>query len=439
MTTPDEYARHGDGPAITTMRTGILIVGGGPAGLAPWLAASRAGLLPELLAAGLVVAERPERIGAGRIGRYVINSDSSDETFLSCVAGNPVPALATLAAHPVARAIAECRGEAVPLALVGAFLDLVGDALFCLIAEAPRGHVMTGREALWTRRLPDGGWSTRLCCVASGHLTDIVSRTVLIATGGEGKAADLMSGPFAGQSMLPMQDRLMHSDLALTPEGVAEITRRLMPMALPKVVAVSGSTSAVACARVLLEACGLPSTATVTLLHRRTPRLFYPSVAAAFADGYLEFGAQDVCPLSGFVFRFAGLRHDAQALMRTAGGRGDTAPDPRLRLQSMQDVDEACRVLDEADLIVSCLGYRPRGLPVLDAAGQVVPGLFGLGLAAGFRPDPAMGGEPSFRGQVNGLWLWQNDVGLLVARQLLGIVRTAAPSSRAEPIERTLA
>ena len=43
-----------------------------------------------------------------------------------------------------------------------------------------------------------------------------------------------------------------------------------------------------------------------------------------------------------------------------------------------------------------------------------MPGLFGIGLGAGFVPRGRLGGEASFRGQANGLWLWQHDVGSLI-------------------------
>jgi hypothetical protein len=102
-------------------------------------------------------------------------------------------------------------------------------------------------------------------------------------------------------------------------------------------------------------------------------------------------------------------------------------------------------VLAEADLVVACLGYRPLALPlfdehgeklmlasdtarrglvdggcrVLDEHGVSVPGVYGIGLAAGFVPHGRLGGEPSFSGQANGLWLWQNDVGALIAEALL--------------------
>lgn len=60
-----------------------------------------------------------------------------------------------------------------------------------------------------------------------------------------------------------------------------------------------------------------------------------------------------------------------------------------------------------------------RHCRVLDAGGAAVPGLYGIGLAAGFVPWGRLGGEASFVGQANGLWLWQNDVGMMIVDQLL--------------------
>ena len=56
---------------------------------------------------------------------------------------------------------------------------------------------------------------------------------------------------------------------------------------------------------------------------------------------------------------------------------------------------------------------------VMDAGGNPLPHLFAIGLAAGFVPYGKLGGETSFRGQANGLWLWQNDVGAMIADAIL--------------------
>ena len=130
-------------------------------------------------------------------------------------------------------------------------------------------------------------------------------------------------------------------------------------------------------------------------------------------------------------------------------GIGGRPPEPRLCLHRLSGADDpvAARLLAEAHLIVAALGYRPRALPilglrgepvkllaqtlemlpmvdgecrVLEAAGEPLPQLFGIGLAAGFVPRGRLGGEPSFVGQANGLWLWQNDVGAMIVNALLG-------------------
>jgi len=41
-------------------------------------------------------------------------------------------------------------------------------------------------------------------------------------------------------------------------------------------------------------------------------------------------------------------------------------------------------------------------------------------------PWGALGGESSFSGQANGLWLWQNDVGLMIIDQVMASKALAA-------------
>jgi hypothetical protein len=55
---------------------------------------------------------------------------------------------------------------------------------------------------------------------------------------------------------------------------------------------------------------------------------------------------------------------------------------------------------------------------IVDESNTPIAGAYGIGLAAGFVPWGKLGGEKSFRGQANGLWLWQNDVGQMIVDQL---------------------
>lgn len=130
-----------------------------------------------------------------------------------------------------------------------------------------------------------------------------------------------------------------------------------------------------------------------------------------------------------------------------ARGIGGRPPEPRLQLHRL-GLDNAAtlQLLDDADLVIAAFGYRPHALPVLDEAGRPValhsetnpkarlvdnycrvmdaegnplPRLFAIGLAAGFVPYGKLGGEASFQGQANGLWLWQSDVGGLIVDSIL--------------------
>jgi len=186
----------------------------------------------------------------------------------------------------------------------------------------------------------------------------------------------------------------------------------------------------------------------VAILHRRPLRPFYPSADSARADGYDDFGAEDICPVSGFVYRLAGFRLEARELVIHALGIGGRVGDPRLLLHHLagEKDNRAAELLDRADLVIAAFGYQPHALPLIDARGRAirlrcdgpmrgamvddlgrvvdtdsvaVPGVYGIGLAAGFVPHGRLGGEASFRGQANGLWLWQNDVGQLIVEQLL--------------------
>jgi hypothetical protein len=137
-------------------------------------------------------------------------------------------------------------------------------------------------------------------------------------------------------------------------------------------------------------------------------------------------------------------------------GIGGRLPEPRLKLHLLKHHDpEAVRLIDSVDLVIAALGYRPNALPILDkdgaeitlfahtgssaplvdnrccvmdSHGSPIPGLFGIGLAAGFVPHGKLGGEPSFSGQANGLWLWQNDVGSIIVDAVLSAPAAVAAS-----------
>lgn len=444
--------------AATSRRDPIaetLLIGGGPAGTAMLTAASRNGLLP-VLAKGLVVVEAGPALGAGRLGGYAITSDTTADTFLTALRGNPHPEIAALADHPAARRIEQFRDRlGVPLHEAGPLLDVLGDRLAGLVA-ANGGAVLTGMQAIATRRGDDGLWRTRLRCVATGAESERLSHSVVIAAGGQQSLDRIVTARVAGAPLAMLADgRLVRSDAVLRLGGAAMVSDLLAERRAPRVAVIGGSTSAIASITTLLKTALPFGAGAITLLHREPLLPFYPSIEAARADGYDGAGPDDICPVSGFVHRLGGLRLESRELVLRMLGIGGRAPDPRVATHRIAGDDDAAAraIIRDADLVVAALGYRPVALPVeradgtprllaadrgramvdrhcrvLDADGAIVPGLYGIGLAAGFVPWGRLGGEASFRGQANGLWLWQNDVGMMIVEQLL-----AAREARDEP------
>jgi dTDP-4-amino-4,6-dideoxygalactose transaminase len=439
-------------PAVAS----AVIVGGGPAGTAVMLAASTREQLPELAASGLVMVEREATIGGGRLGKYAITSDTTAETFLSAIRNNTHPELAALVDHPAARAVAYHTGAlGVPLADVGPLLREAGERASRIVRDHG-GAVLTGHEALGAQRTRDGLWSVRIRRRADGLEFDQLARNVVIAAGGHQPLDRLATQRVAGGRLLDMaKGRLLQSDDVLTVGGSQTVIDLLADKPGPRVAVIGGSTSAVATLFTLLKGPRpIPFGAgALTLLHREAIRPFYPSAEAAQADGYTDFGDDDICPVSGFVYRLGGFRLEARELMLRMLRVNGREPDPRIALHRITGDDDAAAraIIERADVVVAAMGYRPVGLPlsdaagaalslaahsgapmvdkhcrVVDAAGVPVPGLYGLGLAAGFVPWGPLGGEKSFRGQANGLWVWQNDVGRMIVDGVLGQSARAA-------------
>jgi hypothetical protein len=416
--------------------------------MAPLLAAHRMGRLGQLLKRGVGIIEKTGSIGAGYIGGYAINSDSSGRTFTDCLLSDEPTEVSRLTSHPLTQQLAAAGDGTVTLRDAGRFLGLVGDALARMIRAEAASEVMTRHTAVKATRVEDG-WEVEVRDERSGQYRLLYARNLVLATGGHQPVERLAGEKLGGRSLVETSgDRLMQSGDVLTTGGLEKMAALLAGRPSPKVVIVGGSTSAAAVAHALLHR--LPTVtfgeAGITLLHRRDLRIFYPDRASALSEGYTEWTEDDVCQLSGRVYRLAGFRLDSRELIMQVRGLGGRPPEPRLRLHRLTADDATTlQIIDEADVVVAALGYRPRpfsifeqdGTPlhllsrtgpqmplvdkecrVLDAAGEPLPQLFGIGLAAGFVPSGHLGGEITFRGQANGLWLWQHDVGSLIVNAL---------------------
>jgi hypothetical protein len=203
----------------------------------------------------------------------------------------------------------------------------------------------------------------------------------------------------------------------------------------------------------------------IVILQRRPPRAFYANREAAEADLY-PVADGDICLRTGRVNRLGGLRGDGRDVWRQLERRPLAQPEPRIAALAMQQFTAAAlrQVIEQAALVVPAFGYRAATLPIfgptahrlalsadsdgvavgddcrlLLADGRSLPNVFGIGLGSGYRPPASMGGEPNFDGQANSLWLYQNDIGAVIFKQIQNLLRESAtpfsgPSALDHPV-----
>jgi hypothetical protein len=417
--------------------------------MGPLIAAARLGELDDWLAQGLAVIEKGSAWG-GAIGAYNLNADTPSRIFLECLQGGALGELfEPVREHETTRRLRDCSHDTPPLDWVGDYLALLGQALQDHVTG--NSGISRPHTTLNSVHLKSDG--TIEAVIVSdddgGVIESIRTKSLVLALGGyQDFAQSSLLEPLPGVSLRSIDPaKIMLSDRLFSSKGVRDALLSLGTRPDRQVVILGGSHSAFSAAWALTNLLppGMFSAGSIRLLYRNRLRVFYPSAEEAIADGYSDFTGEDICPVTRRVFRAAGLRADGRQLWRRLSGRPGTEPETRVVLQRINELSPSRfrAQLEEADLIICALGYRPRTVPFFDARGRPVPlmaererrsvdsgchirradgrslpNVFSLGLASGYLPYGAMGGEASFNGQQNSLWLYQNDIGGTVHRNV---------------------
>jgi hypothetical protein len=433
-----------------------LIIGAGPAGTGPLVNAQQRGILSQTLDEGVAIVDRTAVMGGGNIGQYIINSDTMGNTFLECLINQETGPFQHVFNTEAKRSLDQYRQSAAPLRLVGEFMGEIGKALQQVIDQHPISQFFPGTEAHEIHRDADGLFHTTLIG-ADGKTFEIVSQYVVTALGARQHLdrtlnAEIVPGLNLADNYAP---KTLLTNHVLTDAGPVEIEKRLKESSNRKVVIIGASHSTFSSGWVLLNKTGLTfDEGDITILHRQKLKIFYPTVEAAHAEGYFDFDENDLCPLTKRVYRLGGLRWDSRDLLKRIWGVGGAPLEKRVRLVELDPTNQHNAVdiqalLDDAVLIIPAFGYRPITVPLFDASGEPIdllgngegapplvddgcrvldaqgipiPNYYGIGLASGFMLSGALGGEPSFKGQTNGLWLYQNGVGEIILNQMIAPV-----------------
>ena len=444
------------------------------------IAAAQHGFLADIKERGGLVAFTTGTGAEDFFRRLTSHSNSLGSVFTECLVGlraayagddKAIMVLDALERKASYSDLLEVGKEYCLLATIGAFLEDLHKAVWEAAAADGTGLVELNRgHRVVSVQLNRGGGLHTVTVEneATGAHRSVTGRNVLLCLGGYQSRQTMMNvnlgheghsvplGPFSAKVRLA-HDVLQSAELPL-PHYTAE---------KPLVIA-GGSHSALAVAWSLLNVSKTTfDPGSIVLLSRSPICLFYATAEEATADGYEFDPVVDVCPFTKRVNRYGGLRGPAFELARSAFIAGTETRLVRLQMMRAEgSMAEARALLENASCIVAAVGFSAR-LPgkitdetdqplllhqdslgalsvsptgmCMGVGGDGVPfplkGVFAFGLGAGLRSDKdASGGEPSFSGRVDGVWLYQNDMGTQVLRDMLrseGTRASPGPATRA--------
>ena len=380
--------------------TRLQIVGAGPAGMGLVLAlcnrvaaANGDACTEQRLLDSLVMFEGSTAPG-GKMGHYQVNANTSAHDVVRGIAdGSPFVAVRDhYLAHP------QTQSSLIPLPLIEKLMvQPLAQAMSEFLGERLHCNTRVARIELDEHEFRSFSADERLLAVSENLVLCCGAREVPLP------------------ELLPFRDRW---------EGSAQFLLRQSPdgLAVDKslIVIIGASHSAFSCAWRLLhdplfKVFGRDREIVILKRRERIRLRCTPEFAAEHGIDYDP--QRDVCPLTGLVFRNGGLRKDAKMLyLQIRDGQ-----EKRVRLEEMDALDEKQDLLERAGLILQATGFN-SSLPLLELegraidvgdpgqngelrdldSGEVIAGLYGLGLGLNILPDGDSRGEASFDGGLHG-------------------------------------
>ncbi|MCU1736831.1 MULTISPECIES: hypothetical protein [unclassified Pseudomonas] len=294
----------------------------------------------DLLRYRVGVVDASTTLGPGSFDRYRIDSNSYGHDFFGWV--DPEGVYGQQLAHPHVRALHATEGS-FALSLLASALRPFGAA----IKQA------VGPARIWTGQA-----------------------VVKIEVEGDSVAAVLEDGRrihtrFAALALGIRE--CLHADL-LPWQGKTQLSRQIIEHGVPaqwsaqpqKIVITGGSHSAYAIANRLRQEGALAPTSEVRILQRSGTKLFYANIDAYRNSTHTALEQRpnvqtDVCPQTGNLFRYSGLRHAARETFE----RIATAALPRFTQTRVDCLKSARPWLDEADVVIQALGYESNCVPLV--------------------------------------------------------------------------
>ena len=420
-------------------RYGYALCGLGPAGCGFLIHAIKEGAIDRLVDDGLVIIDRSAVPGPGKIGRYRLTGNTLSRAFLDCVDDPKLDWLfhdLRVAATPVLQ-LRSMEYATPPLDVVGDFLTLMTTRTLGYLSQTYNVPVLLETSVETIRRQANGLFGLDLRDLKDGSRQRFQVDNVLCGFGGH-QDIDLIRST----GMLPGVVIGDHADDAIASDDFLMMSDEAVREAVPldeggEVVVVGGSHGAMSSIDRLTEALRHEGLRRITLLHQDPLRLYYASAGDARRDGYIFDDPADICPKSGRINRFGGLRHRSFDVARSIIATGKT-PDQSIDVAALrlgdQDPTAMRGLLTDAAAVIVCLDYQANLPPVVDhwdrqialqndatgletdqdgralaIDGRPISGLFVYGLGSRLlQRSDAIGGEPSFAGSADSVWRYHH-------------------------------
>ncbi|WP_025111880.1 hypothetical protein [Pseudomonas sp. H1h] len=386
----------------------LILCGAGPANIS---------LLPDLIQNEQIqrclILEKSSTLGSGEIGQYRITANSLGGVFLEKFQDRTDDLSRFLQGTPEWTYFTERRGEAVELRHVGRFLEHIGTYVSRHKALYKRFEISTQSTVSEIRLTAQGHY-----CVSyllDGQRVQATCKKIIFNIGGR-----------LNQATLQHPQHNINSDSLLK----GEHDQALQGGKYRNLAIVGSSHSAVSCLIRLVEQLDFPGT--ITLLTKRDFKLFFDSPASAREQHY-PFVDADICQASQRVNRYSGLRYDSFEFARKI-------KQGLIRNLNIVDIaqasaDQILNLIAQSDLLIHSTGYKAGLVPILDVdgtalelqqddfglltnqqlnpvtrEGRVLENFHTFGLGAGIKTGGDSGGEESFHGRIDGVWMYQHVV-----------------------------
>ncbi|WP_271730046.1 FAD-dependent oxidoreductase [Aquimarina algiphila] len=426
------------------MNYNLIIIGGGPAGTGILFKAIKDGMFDILCDRGIAIIEKTFHLMIGKMADYQVNSDTRSDVFLECLEGNLQQILDLSQLNPEIEEIKSYNGVSIPLVLLRKYFMKLGDLLLEKVNKHPNCDVFLDSCSTKINQIDNGKFMVSFN--SSKKRMIIEGKHVVVATGG---TPSMKSDYYWDNGSKISLDRFLyktiHSDTLIRGNLNKDLFKKLKDN--PSVVILGGGHSGFSSADYLLNNFKSFnfSQQSIKIYSRSPARIYFESEIEALKHNYKDFDKDDFCKITKRLYRLAGLRMDGRKLyMRMLGMINNEKEERVVFKHKIENNKGLLKDINEATIIIQALGYSFNILPcydefenqisfigektgrwvdnscrLLNSNNEVVQNLYAYGLSSGIIPSEELGGEPSFKGQTNGLWYYQNILAQVILDQVL--------------------